>query len=107
LFKNYELDPCWYYSAPGLAWVACLKKTEVQLELFSDPHMLLMIEQGIRVGVYMISTRYSRANNKYMKDFNSEEKSKFIQYLDANNLYGWAMSQPLPVSGFKWMKKKI
>jgi len=54
----------------------------------------------------MISMRYSRANNKYMKDFNSEEKSKFIQYFDANNLYGWAMSQPLPVSGFKWMEEK-
>ena len=48
--KNYELDPCWYYSAPGLAWDACLKKTEVQLELLSDPDMLLMIEQGIRGG---------------------------------------------------------
>jgi len=104
--KNCELDPCWYYSAPGLAWDACLKSTEVQLELLSDPDMLLMIEQGIRGGVSMISTRYSRANNKYMKDFNSKESSKFIQYLDANNLYGWAMSQPFPVSDFKWMKKK-
>ena len=82
------------------------KKTEVQLELLSDPDMLLMIEQGIRGGVSMISKRYAKAN-KYMKDFNSKEKSKFIQYLDANNLYGWAMSQPLPVSDFKWMKEKI
>jgi len=104
--KNCELDPCWYYSAPGLAWDACSKSTEVQLELLSDPDMLLMIEQGIRGGVSMISTRYSRANNKYMKDFNSKESSKFIQYLDANNLYGWAMSQPFPVSDFKWMKEK-
>jgi len=104
--KNYELDPWWYYSAPGLEWDACLRKTEVQLELLSDPDMLLMIEQGIRGGVSMISKRYAKAN-KYMKDFNSKEKSKFIQYLDANNLYGWAMSQPLPVSDFKWMKEKI
>ena len=106
LLKNYELDPCWYYSAPGLAWDACLKKTEVQLELLSDPDMLLMIEQWIRGGVSMTSKRHAKANNKYMKDFNSKEKSKCIQYLDANNLYGWAMSQPLPVSDFKWMKEK-
>ena len=79
---------------------------EVQLELLSDLDMLLMTEQGIREGVSMISMRYSRTNDKYMKDFNSDEKSKFIQYLDANNLYGWAMSQPLPVSGFKCMKEK-
>jgi len=104
--KNYEIDPCWYYSAPGLAWDACLKKTEVQLELLSDPDMLLIIEQGICGGVSMISKRYAKANNKYMKDFNSKEKSKFIQRLDANNLYGWAMGQPLPVSDFKWMKEK-
>ena len=104
--KNYELDPCWYYSAPGLAWDACLKKTGVQLELISDPDMLLMIEQGIRGGVSMISTRYSGANNKYMATFNPKQKFKLIVYLDANNLYGWAMSQLLLVSGFKWMKEK-
>ena len=65
--------------------------------------MLLMIEKGIRGGVSMIPKRYVKANSKYMKDFNLEEESKFIQYLDANNLYGWAMSQPLPVSNFKCM----
>jgi len=102
---NYELDPCWYYSAPGLAWDACLKKADVKLDLLYCPDMLLMIEQGIRGGVSMISKRYAKATNKYMVDFNSKEKSKFIQYLDANNLYGWAMSQPLPVSDFKWMSK--
>ena len=100
--KNYELDPAWYYTTPGLAWDACLKKTGVQLELLSDPDMLLMIEQGIRGGVSMILKRYAKANNKYMGEkFNPNEKSKFMQYLDANNLYGWAMSLPLPVRGFK------
>ena len=104
---NYELDPAWYYTAPGLAWDAALKKTEVELELLSDPDMLLMVEKGIRGGVSSIMHRYSKANNKYMgEDYNPTEPSKYLQYLDANNLYGWAMSRPLPTKGFKWMAEK-
>ena len=99
--ENYKLDPCWYYTAPGLAWDACLKKTGVKLELLSDINMLLMIEKGIRGGVSMISKRYSKANNKYMKNFDPTKQSKFIQYFDANKLYRWAMSQPLPLNNFK------
>ena len=103
--KNYELDPAHYYTAPGLAWDAALKVTDVNLELLSDIDMLLMVEKGIRGGVSMVSNRYGKANNKYMGDkFDSNEPSKYIQYLDANNLYGWAMSKPLPTHGFKWMK---
>ena len=102
---NYELDPAHYYTAPGLAWDAALKVTDVSLELLSDIDMLLICEKGIRGGVSMISNRYAKANNKYMGDkFNSNEPSAYIQYLDANNLYGWAMSKPLPTNGFKWMK---
>ena len=72
--KNYELDQTWYYTTPGLTWNACLKKTGVRLELLSDPDMLLMIEQGIRGGVSMISKRYAKANNKYMGEkFNPNE----------------------------------
>ena len=105
--KNYELDPVWYYTTPGLSQDACLKMTGVQLELLSDPDMLLMIEQGIRGGVSMISKRYAKTNNKYMGEkFNPNKKSIFILYLDAHNLYGWAMSLPLPVGGFKWMNEK-
>jgi len=103
--KNYELDPCWYFTAPGLAWDACPKKTGIQHELLSDINMLLVFEKGIRGGISMISKRYAKANNKYMKGFNLEEESTFIQYLDANNIYGWAMPQPLPVGNFKWMKE--
>ena len=103
--KNYNLDPAHYYTAPGLAWDAALKVTEVKLELLSNMDMLLMVEKGIRGGVSMISNRYGKANNKYMgKSFKESEPSKYITYLDANNLYGWAMSKPLPTHGFKLIK---
>ena len=102
--KNYNLDPAHYYTAPGLAWDAALKVTEVELELLSDMDMLLMVEKGIRGGVSMISNRYGKSN-KYMGDkFVASELSKYIVYLDANNLYGWAMSKLLPTHSFEWMK---
>ena len=66
--------------------------------------MLMIFEKGIRGGITQISKRYAEANNKYMKDYNPSKPSTYIQYLDANNLYGWAMSQSLPTHGFKWMK---
>ena len=101
--KNYGLDPVYYYTAPGLAWDAMLKMTKINLELLSDVDKLLMIEKGIRGGISIISNRYGKANNKYMKDFNKKELIKFLMYLDANNLYGAAMSEKLPVHSFKWM----
>jgi hypothetical protein len=101
---HYGLGPAWYYTSLGFAWDAALKKTEVKLELLSDPDMLLMIEKGIRGGISTISTRYAKANNSYMgTDYNSNEPSKFIQSLDSNNLYGWVMSKKLPTRGFEWM----
>ena len=104
--KNYGLDPVYYFTAPGLAWDACLKMTNISLELLTDVDMLLMIEKGIRGGISIISNRYGEANNKYMKDYDKTKLSKFLMYLDANNLYGWAMSQKLPVHSFKWMSNK-
>ena len=105
--QNYELDPCWYYTAPGLSYDAMLKTTGVTLELLTDIDMAQMIEKGIRGGVSMISTRHSQANNKYMgSDYDPSKPSRYIQYLDANNLYGWAMSQKLPTGDFKWMTRK-
>ena len=102
--KIYRLDPVYYYTAPGLAWDACLKMTNINLELLSDPNMLLMFEKGIRGGISMISNRYGEANNKYMgKKFNKNELSKYLMYLDANNLYGCAMSEKLPIHSFKWL----
>ena len=101
--KIYKLDPVHYFTAPGLAWDACLKMTDIDLELLNDPNMLLMFEKGIRGGISIISNRHGEANNKYMKGFNKNKPSKYLMYLDANNLYGCAMSMKLPTHGFKWL----
>ena len=101
--ENYELDPAHFVSLPGLAWQACLKKTNVELELLKDYDMLLMIEEGIRGGICHAVNRYAHANNHYMKDYDKTKESSYIQYLDANNLYGAAMSKKLPIKGFKWI----
>ena len=86
--KEYEPDPAHILSLPGLAWQACLKKTNVELELLTDYDMLLMVEEGINGGICHSIHRYAKANNKYMKNYNNNEESSYIQYLDANNLYG-------------------
>ena len=101
--ENYELDPAHFVSLPGFAWQACLKKTNVELELLTDYDMLLMIEEGIRGGICHAVNRYVHANNHYMKDYDKTKESSYIQYLDANNLYGAAMSKKLPIKGFKWL----
>jgi DNA polymerase type B, organellar and viral len=92
----YELDPCHYFSAPGLAWDACLKMTEIKLELLSDIDMYNFLDKGLRGGVSIITHRKATANNQYMEKFDPSKPSVFIPYLDANNLYGWAMKQNLP-----------
>ena len=101
--ENYELGPAHFVSLPGLAWQACLKKTNVELELLADYDMLLMVEEGIRGGICHAVNRYAHANNYYMKDYDKTKESSYIQYLDANNLYGAAMSKKLPMKGFKWL----
>ena len=100
----YELDPARFFSLPGLAWQACLKKTNIELELLTDYDMLLMVEEGIRGGICHSIHRSAKANNKYMKNYNKNKESSYIQYLDANNLYGWAMFQKLPKNNFKWVE---
>ena len=100
--KEYELDPAHFLSLPGLAWQACLMKTNIELELLTNYDMLLMVEEGIREGICHPIHRHAKANNKYMKNYNNNEESSYILYLGANNLYGWAMSKKLPVNGFKW-----
>ena len=100
----YKLDPLHYISAPGLAWDAMLKMTGINLELITDIDMQLFIEKGIRGGTSYIAHRHAEANNKYMKNFDVNKFISYILYLDANNLYGWAMSQPLPYGNFKWVE---
>ena len=91
-------------SAPGLAWQACLKKTWVKLELLADYDMLLMVEKGIRGGIGQALHRYVKTKDKYMNNYNKKIDSWYIENLDANSLYRWAMSEKLPINGFKWVK---
>ena len=99
----YKLDPCHYFSSPGLAWDAMLKMTGVYLDLITDIDQQLFIEKGMRGGISYIAHRHAKANNKYMKDYDPQKESSYIMYLDANNLYGCAMSKPLPYGDFKWV----
>ena len=104
--QYYKLDPCHYFTSPGLSWDAMLKMTNIQLELMTDIDMFQFIEKGMRGGISYIANRYGKANNKYMSEYDENAPSKYIMYLDANNLYGWAMSQYLPTGGFKWLTEK-
>ncbi|GFS62164.1 uncharacterized protein TNIN_395461 [Trichonephila inaurata madagascariensis] len=101
--KAYNLDPVWYYTAPGLSWDSMLKFTKVKIELLMDYDMYLFVEKGIRGGISQCSNRYARANNKFLPNFEPSKPQNFLLYLDANNLYGWAMSQYLPLNDFKWV----
>ena len=121
--KNYKLDLAYFYPAAGLAWQALLKTVakycghekkhkeyevcpdKFRLGLLTDIDMLLIVEKGIRGGIYQAVKRYAKANNKYMKDlYDPDEESIYLQYLDASNLYGWAMVQNLRTHGFLWKK---
>ena len=104
--QYYKLDPCHYFTSPGLSWDAMLKMTDINLELMTDIDMFQFIEKGLRGGISYIANRYGKANNKYMKDYDEKSPSKYLMYLDANNLYGWAMSQYLPTGGFRWLTEK-
>ena len=92
----YRLDPCHYFSSPGLSWDAMLKMTGIKLEIISDVDMRLFIEKGMRDGISYISKRHSKG----------DEDNKFIMYWDANNLYGWAMNQFLPYCDLNFLTKK-
>ena len=104
--KYYGLEAYHYFSSHGLSWDAMLKMTKIELELISSIGVHLLVEKGMRGGISYIAKRYSKPNNKYMKDYDCSKESKFITYLDANNLCGWAKSLCLPCGGFKWLSIK-
>ena len=104
--KNYGFCPSHYLSAPGLSWAVMIKMSKTELELIPDPDMYVFFEKGARGVISYISNRYSKANNKYLKSYEPKQESKYIIYLDANDLHGYAMSKFLPTSGFKWIDPK-
>ena len=104
--QYYKLVPCHYFTILGLSWDAMLKMTNIKLELVTDIDMFQFIKKGMRGGVSYIANRYGNGNNKYMKEYDEKAPSKYIMCLDANNFYGWAMSQYLPTGNFKWMTDK-
>ena len=104
--KTYKLDPVHYYTLPSLSWDALLKMTKVKLDLISDPDVYLFLENSIRGGVSIISKRYAKANNPLIEGYDDTKPNSWIIYLDANNLYGWAMQQFLPKGDFRFLSEE-
>ncbi|KYQ53663.1 hypothetical protein ALC60_04182, partial [Trachymyrmex zeteki] len=101
--ESYDLDPAHYYTLPGFTWDAMLKHTRIKFELLTNIDMVLFIERGIRGDLSQCFGRYAQANNKYMRSY-SLKPSSYLMYYDVNNLYGWAMCQPLPYAEFQWVE---
>ena len=106
IHKNYGLDPIHFYTAPSLSWSAGLKYTGVRLELPTDVTINIFMDEGLRGGISLVGNHFAKANNKLLPPefFDKNSKQSYIKFVDANNLYGWAMSQCLPTGGFKWVQ---
>jgi hypothetical protein len=103
--ENYELDPAYYLTLPAFGWQAMLKITGIELKLITDPEKELFISSSIRGGISVISHRHAHANNPYLEGYDSSKDKSYIVYVDANNLYGDAMSQPLPFDDFEFLSE--
>jgi hypothetical protein len=105
--SEYQLDPVYYVSAPSLSWSAALKFINSPIKLITDPEMYRMIQPSIRGGICHASVRYARANNKLMGAlYDPLLPTSYIMYVDANNLYGWALSQDMPLGDFEWLSEQ-
>ena len=101
-FKEYDLDPTSFVSTPSLAFEAMLKVTKAKVDLFTYIDMVLMTEKAIRGGLTQVIRKHTIANDKYLRSYDKSKKNVFLQYLDANNLYGYVMIQKLPLDRYKW-----
>ena len=101
-WENFQLDPLHFYTAPGLTWQAALRMTKVKLQLLREVEMYQFVESAIRGGTSLITKRWVLARNKHLPNYSSSEPSNYLWYIDANNLYGCAMVEKLPISGFDW-----
>jgi hypothetical protein len=106
IIQIYELDPCHFYSIPGLAWSAALKYTNIKLEYIQDIDIYMFVENAIRGGMCGVTKRYAKSNNRFSNNFDQSKETTYISHLDVNNLYGKALSEKLPVSNFEWIEKQ-
>src|SRR5690606_17910047 len=103
LYSQYQLDLFRFISLPQFSWNAALKFTHAKIDLFTDPDMYLFIENSVRGGLCQQVVKHVRANNPSCSDYNPSEPKSHILYIDTNNLYGFAMSQKLPMRNFRWV----
>ena len=106
VYHEHHLDPLHFITLPSLAWTSAMKYTRAKLDLITDPDMYLMIENNMRGGIATISHRHAVANNPQLEGYDPDKPHSYITYLDANNLYGTAMSEPLPVGNFRFLSEQ-